>query len=151
MKLFNPIPIFVLTGLLCSAAFCSTEWIAHTHKVSIWADAGKPFGEVSATLETTGARPNHRIKSIVLTVNGKKFIVPQASFKNLKRPQINTASFRTEAGGSRRGEKASDSPWLYLMFRLENPDAKSISDYSRVYIRFQDGKLQTTHVWPNRE
>jgi hypothetical protein len=151
MKLFKPVPVLVLTGLLCSAAFCSTEWVAHTHKVSIWADAGKPFGEVSATLQTTGSRPNHRIKSITLTINGKKFIVPQASFKNLQRPQTSTAVFHTEGGGNRRREKDSGSPWLYLIFRLENPKAKSISDYSKVYIRFRDGKLQTTHIWPNSQ
>ena len=151
MKLFKSVPIFVLTALLINSASSSVEWVAHTHKVSIWADAGKPFGEVSATLQTTGTRPNLRIKSITLTVNGKKFVVPQASFKNLQRPQISTAVFHTEGGGSRRGEKDSGSPWLYLIFRLENPKAKSISDYSKVYIRFRDGKLQTTHVWPNSQ
>jgi hypothetical protein len=141
--------VLVLTAVSVNVALGSEEWMAHTHKVSIWADAGQHFGEVSATLQTTGAQPNHRIKSITLTVRGKKIVVPQASFKNLRRPQISTATFRTDAGGSRRGEKDSGSPWLYLVFRLENPRAKSASDYSNVYIRFRDGKLQTTQVWPS--
>ena len=149
MKLFKPFPVLVLTGLLCNAALCSEEPIAPTYKMSIWADAGKRFGKVSATLETTGSQPNDRIKSIVLTISGKKFVVPQASFKNLQRPRINTAQFLLGHGGFRRDGKSSSSPYLYLMFRLWNLKAKSDSDHPKVYIRFRDGKLQTTHIISN--
>jgi hypothetical protein len=146
MKLFKPTPVFVLTGLLCNAALCSEEPEVPTYKMSIWADGGKRFGKVNATLETTDSQKNLRIKSIVLTIKGKKFIVPQASFKNLQRPRINTAQFLLGHGGFRRDGKSSGSPYLYLMFRLWNLKAKSDSDHPKVYIRFRDGKLQTTHV-----
>jgi hypothetical protein len=68
--------------------------------------------------------------------------VPQADFEDLQNPLIETAEIRT--GGAMDG----GSPWLYLVFRLKKADAKTIADYPKVYIRFRDGRLQTTHIWP---
>lgn len=144
MKFLKPTSIVVLTGLLCSTAFGSRERLIPTHKVSIWANAGKPFGEVNATIETTSSVRNPRIKSIVLTVGRKKFAVPQASFKNLQHPLITSAEFRTETG-----TRTGGSPWLYLMFLLDTPKTKSLTDFQRVYITFRDGGLRETHVWSN--
>ncbi len=142
MKLLKPISTLILTGLICSPAFCSRERLIPTHKVSIWANAGKPFGEVNATIETTSSLRNPRIKSIILVVGGKKHTVPQASFKKLQHPLIETAEFRTETGA-----RDSGSPWLYLRFRLDMPNTKSSTDYQLFYITFRNGKLQETHTW----
>ncbi len=147
MKLQTSLRVLVLSGMLCSAAFCSEEDIHRPYKLSIWADAGKSFGNVSATIERTDPGPTYpykpiRVKSITLIVKNKKYVVPRASFKNLQSPLIHTAEFRT-IGGMDGG-----SPWLCLVFRLDNPKAKTITDYPKVYIRFRDGRLQTTQVLP---
>ena len=104
-------------------------------KAVLTADSGKTFGEVSATLETTGDGKDYRIKAITLTVGGKKYDVPKDQFNDLLDPLINTAEFRWESG------RDGDSPYLYLTFRLAKPGVKSVADYPRVYIRFRDGKL----------
>jgi hypothetical protein len=120
---------------LCGVLFASEEDILPPRKVALTADGGKAFGEVSATLETTGDGKDYRIKAITLTVGGKKYDVPKEQFNDLRDPLINTAEFRWEAG------RVGDSPYLYLTFRLAPPGVKSVADYPRVYIRFQDGKL----------
>lgn len=142
MKLIKPIPTVVLTGLLCSTAFCSRELLVPTHKISISANAEKPFGEVNATIETTSSLYNRRIKSIVLSVGGKKHIVPQASFKNLQHPLIETAAFTTEAGSYDGGSR-----WLYLRLKLDMPNTKSPTDYKLFYVTFRNGKLQGTDTF----
>jgi hypothetical protein len=120
---------------LCGVLFASEEEILAPRKVSLTADGGKAFGEVSATLETTGDGKDYRIKAITLTVGGKKYDVPKEQFNDLRDPLINTAEFRWEVG------RVGDSPYLYLTFRLAKRGARSVADYPRVYIRFRDGKL----------
>jgi hypothetical protein len=120
---------------LCGALFASEEETLPPRKVSLTADGGKAFGEVSATLEAAGAGQGYRIKAIALTVGGKRYDVPQEQLNDLRNPLINTAEFRWEAG------QEGDSPYLYLTFRLAEPGAKSAANHPRVYIRFRDGKL----------
>ena len=122
-----------------SAAIASEEEILSSHKITITADGRKPFGEVSATLETTKDGTERRIKSITLTVDGKALVVPKEQFADLSGPLIQTAEFRSEAG---RGS----GPWLYLTFQLAKAGAKSTSDRPRVYIRYQDGKLMERSI-----
>jgi hypothetical protein len=111
---------------------------ADGRKVAITADGRKAFGDVSATLETTTDGPD-RIKSIILTVEGKTFVVPKEQFDNLRDPLIKTAEFRYEEGrGSGR--------LLYLTFQLATQDAKAASDRVRVYIRYQNGKLMDRSI-----
>jgi hypothetical protein len=135
----------VLIG--CGAAAASEEEIlsarkvtisADGRKVAIIADGRKAFGEVSATLETTTDGPD-RIKSIILTVEGKTFVVPKKQFDDLRDPLIKTAEFRYEEG---RGS----GPWLYLTFQLATQDVKAASDRPRVYIRYQKGKLMERSI-----
>jgi len=102
-------------------------------KVTVTADGGKTFGKVSAMLETT-KNGTDRIKSILLTVEGKELVVPKEQFDDLRDPLMKTVQFRSEGG---RGS----GPWLYLTFQLAKVDAKSASDRPRVYIRYQNGKL----------
>ena len=133
--------------LAWSAAAASEEEFLPAHKITITedgrkatitADGGKTFGRVSATLETTKDRTD-RIKSILLTVDGKEFVVPKEQFGDLRDPLIKTAHFRWEAG---RGS----GPWLYLTFQLAKAEAKSPSDRPRVYIRYQNGKLMERSI-----
>src|SRR5437867_2151752 len=123
---------FAVVCLACGAAFASEEEVVPLHKVSLAGDAGKPFGEVRATIETTRDREDRRIKSITLTVDGKEVPIPEEQFRDLKNPLLNTAQFRTETGRDNQG------PLLYLTFQLAKPGAAS---YPRVYIRFQNGKV----------
>jgi len=108
-------------------------------KVTITADGTQGrFGEVSATLEMTKDGTD-RIKSILLTVDGKEIVVPKEQFDDLRDPLIKTAQFRWEAG---RGS----GPWLYLTFQLAKQEAKSASDRPRVYICYQNGKLMERSI-----
>lgn len=147
MKSQKTLQILVLSGVLCSAAFCSEEDIHTPYKLSLWTDAGKPFGNVSATIECTDPSSTYPykpifVKSITLIVKNKTYIVPQSSLKDLQNPLIHTAEFRT------MGARDGGSPWLCFVLRLDNPKAKTIADRPQVYIRFRDGRLQTTQVWP---
>jgi len=126
------IAALVFVGFVCGGAFASEEEFVALHKVSLSGDAGKPFGEVHATIETTKDRQDRRIKSITLTVNGKEVAVPKEQFSDLKHPLLRTAEFRTEGGRDNQG------PWLYLTFQLAKPETGSLS---RVYLRFRNGKL----------
>jgi hypothetical protein len=129
--------------LACGAAAASEEEFLPAHKVTITEDGSKVtvtadgsqgrFGKVSAILETTKDGTD-RIKSILLTVDGKEFVVPKEQFDDLRDPLIKTAQFRWEAG---RGS----GPWLYVTFQLANQEAKTDSERPRVYIRYQNGKL----------
>ena len=141
MKLLKPISTLMLTGLLCSPAFCSRERFVPAHKVSIWANAGKAYGEVNTTIETISSFYSRRITSIIFVLGSKKHTVPRAIFKYLQYPLIETAEFRTETGVRHGG-----SPWLYLRFKLDMPNTKSPTDYQLCYIRFRNGKLQETRT-----
>jgi hypothetical protein len=125
--------LFLTAGI----AFASEEQILSPSRttLTIIADAGKPFGEVRATIEGKRDEKGQHIQSISLTVAGKTFAVPSQQFADLRDPLIQTAEFRTEGG-------LGDGPWMYLMIRLEAPrGAKSIEDRPRVYFRYKDGKL----------
>jgi hypothetical protein len=122
-----------------SAAVASEEEILSPHKITITADSGKAFGEVSAALETRRDGKDRRIKAITFTVDGKAIVVPKEQFDDLRDPLIQTAEFRTEAGFDKH-------PWLYLTFQLAKAGAKSTSDRPRVYIRYQNGKLMERSI-----
>lgn len=144
MRLQKSLQVLVLSGVLCSPAFCSEEDIRAPHKISLWANAGRPFGNVGATIERTDPGSTYpykpiRIKSIVLIVGQKKYVVPQASFKNLQYPLIHTTEFRTI------GARDGGSPWLCLVF-LAKLNSKPGADSARIYIRFRDEQLQTTLI-----
>ena len=92
--------------LACGVVTASEEEFLPAHKVTITedgrkvtvtADGGKNFGKVRATLETTKDEADC-IKSIVLTVDGKEFVVPKEQFEDLRNPLMKTAQFRWEAG-----------------------------------------------------
>jgi hypothetical protein len=129
----------VFVCLACGAAIASEEEILTPYKITLAADAGKEFGEVTAAIERKSDAKDRRIKSITLTVNGKTFVVPKEQFSDLRDPLIQTAEFRWEAG---RGS----GPWLYLTFQLAKQGAKSTSDRPRVYIRYQNGKLMQRSI-----
>jgi hypothetical protein len=135
-------PLAAILGIACiawSAAVASEEEILSPHKVTITADGRKPFGEVSATLETTKDGKDSRIKSITLTVDGKAFVVPKEQFGDLRDPLIQTAEFRSETGFDKH-------PWLYLTFQLAKAGANAPSERQRVYIRYQNGKLMERSI-----
>jgi hypothetical protein len=107
-------------------------------KATVTADGGKTFGKVSATLETAKDGTD-RIKSILVTVDGKDFVVPKEQFDDLRDPLIKTAQFRWEAG---RGS----GPWLYVTFQLANQETKTDSERPRLYICYQNGKLKERFI-----
>lgn len=126
----------LIVCFLCGVVIASEEDILPPRKVCLTADGGKAFGEVSATLENG---KDYRIKAITLTVRGRNFQVPEEQFSDLRDPLINTAEFRVDGG---RGGQ----PLLYLTFRLAKPGAKSVAEYPRVYIRFENGKLLERYI-----
>jgi hypothetical protein len=138
MKSLKFFHVLILISLICRVGLCAEEDIRLPHKVSLWADAGKPFGEVNATLERTNPGRTQSGKgavvAITLVVKGKTFTVPPISFPELPQPLIHTAEIRT--GGARDG----GSPWLLLVFRVEA--TQQYGESHEVYIRFRDGKLQ---------
>jgi hypothetical protein len=124
--------------LLLGTAHASEEDIlpTRTRKLTISADGGRNFGEVSAAIETA---KDGRIKSINLFVGDKCYAVPQEQLTDLGPSLLHTAQFRAEAG---RG----GPPWLYLTFRVATPGALDPADCPLVYIRFRDGKVMDRHI-----
>jgi hypothetical protein len=128
-----------VTWLLLGTAHASEEDILPTRsKLTISADGGRGFGEVSAAIETA---KDGRIKSINLFVGDRCYAVPQEQLADLGPALLYTAQFRAEAG---RG----GPPWLYLTFRVAKPGALDSSDCPLVYIRFRDGKVMDRHIRP---
>jgi hypothetical protein len=124
--------------LLLGTAHASEEDILPTRKLTVSADGGRDFGEVTAAIET--ARDG-RVKSINLFVGGGCYAVPREQLEDLGPALLHTAQFRAEAG---RG----GPPWLYLTFRVAKPGALDASDCPLVYIRFRDGKVRDRHIRP---
>lgn len=123
--------------IACATCLASQEQIFVPHKVSIFADTGKEFGEVSATVETTKETDSRkrRIKAIGLTVGGKTYAVPEKEFSDLQWVLIDSVELRTVEAGL-----TVDDPELYLTFQLQRAGAASPEERPTVSIRYRNGK-----------
>jgi hypothetical protein len=105
----------ILPGLLCllpQISFCSEEDILEPHEVSVRANAGAQFGEVSATIRTKGHALERRISDIKLQVGGKSVRMPEKAYSDLTSPLLNTVELRRAAG------RHEAEPFLYIYFQV---------------------------------
>lgn len=127
-----------LAGLvLSSPALFATQVKYHlAYKVTLTADVGAPFGEVSVVLETTreAAGETRRLKLIRIAVGGKTVDVPTKQFNSLAKPLLDTAQIQTSVGLDNR-------PELYVVIQV----GKWGDDYKRdrrtVFFTYKNGKV----------
>lgn len=92
----------ILSALLCllpQVSLCSQEFILEPIEVSIRADAGEPFGEVSTTICASGRDSERRISDIKLRVGSKSVRIPERAYSDLESPLlVFQVGFRTSDG-----------------------------------------------------
>lgn len=100
--------VATLSGLLAaSPALGSQERILSPKKVVLTAEAGKPFGEVTAEVTTRGGKKDLRFGSVRLRVGGEWHQVPKKALVDLSFGMLQKVELRTERG-------FGDAPWLYV-------------------------------------
>jgi hypothetical protein len=135
----SPFIALLLTLAFCSSASASKERILEPYQVTISADAGKPFGEVTIEIKTNKAPNNPRITSIRLNVNGKWKDVPKKAFSDLDSPLLTKTAIRTEKGHD-------DSPWLYIYFEVFHTDENGTIAPKKIHICYHKRKFERRSI-----
>lgn len=139
--------------ILLAAALCVLPWlvfgseeeILEPVEISLRADGGTPFGEVSVSIRTKGRAGERRISEIQLKVGGKAVRVPEKAYSGLTSPLLNTVELRTEAGYDR------DS-WLYIYFQTAYRTSDGQWRPKRVRIAYHAGRIESRSIeTPNAE
>jgi len=120
---------------LCAATGRASEEEIHPwKKVSLVANTGQHFGDVTVTAEgTVGVQP--LLTALTITVKGKTLVVPSAALRDLPGLQLHTLQVRSEAGYDR-------DPWLYLVMALWRPGRPAAVATEEVHFAIQQGKLK---------
>jgi hypothetical protein len=113
----------------------SEEQIIFPSEISITANAGEPFGEVTVEIIADKALEASKIKSIRLKINGEWQSVPERAFSDLENVFIQTPEIRIEKG-------YDNNPWLYIYFEL--PHRMESDNYlpRRVHIAYHKNKFE---------
>jgi hypothetical protein len=133
------IVLSVLLCLLPQVSFCSEEDILEPVEVSIRANAGAPFGQVSATIRTKGRDLDRRISDIELQVGSKSVRIPEKAYTDLALPLLNTVELRTEAGYDKE-------PWLYIFFQVGFRTSDGQWRPKRVHIAYHAGRIESRSI-----
>lgn len=133
------IALSVLFCLLPQISFCSEEEILEPVEVSIRADAGASFGEVSATIRTRGRDSERRISDIKLQVGSKSVRIPEKAYSDLASPLLNSVELRTEASYDKE-------PWLYIFFQVGFRTSDSQWRPKRVHIAYHAGRIESRSI-----
>jgi hypothetical protein len=136
MKLPFIVPVIML--VFCSMVSASKERVIEPYQVTISADAGKPFGEVTLEIKTNKVPNSPKITSIRLKVNGEWKDVPKRAFVDLDSPLLTKTAIRTESG--------DDSPWLYIYFEVSHQDENGVWAPKRVHISYHKGKYESRGI-----
>ncbi len=125
--------------LLPRFGFSSEEQILEPSQVSLRADAGAPFGEVSVNIRTKGRNAERRISSIELTIGGKAVRIPEKAYSDLALPLLNTVELRTEPGYDR-------NPWLYIFLQTAYRTSDGQWRPKRIHIAFHAGRVESRSI-----
>lgn len=131
--------VLVLIVLLSQPSLCSEELVLEPAEVSIRADAGQPFGKVSATIRADGRDAERRVADIKLQVGGKSVPIPEKAYRDLASPLLNTLELRTEVGYDK-------SPWLYIVFQVGFRTADGLWQPKRVHIAYHAGRIESRSI-----
>ncbi len=132
----------LLAGALCLVprfGFSSEEQILEPIAVSLRADAGADFGEVSVNIRTKGRTSERRISKIELTVGGKAVHIPEKAYSDLVSPLLNTVELRTEPGYDR-------NPWLYIFLQTAYRTSDGQWRRKRIHIAFHAGRVESRSI-----
>ncbi|MBW1810791.1 MAG: hypothetical protein JRJ19_13740 [Deltaproteobacteria bacterium] len=113
----------------------SQERTHFPYSISMSADTGKLFGEVSVQIESERDKSKPKIKSIRLQIKGKWKTVPAKAFADLESPLLHKSEIRTERGWG-------DSPWLYIYFEVLHWDDKGKWHTRKVHIAWHKGRFE---------
>ncbi len=133
--------------ILLAAAVCVLPWfvfgseeeILEPVEISLRADGGTPFGEVSVSIRTKGRDSERRIADIQLKVGGKAVRVPEKAYSGLTSPLLNTVELRTEAGYDKH-------PWLYIYFQTAYRTSDGQWRPKRVHIAYRAGRIESRSI-----
>jgi hypothetical protein len=139
-KLLLGLALVLFMGLALQRGFCSEEDILEPVEVSIRADAGAPFGEVSATIRTKGSEPERRISGIKLHVGSKSVRIPEEAYSDLTLPLLNTIELRREGG------RRDNEPWLYIFFQVGFRTSDGQWRPKRVHIAYHAGRIESRSI-----
>ncbi len=131
--------IVLAVSMFCMVLAASEERILNPCKVSISADAGKPFGDVTVEIVTNKNEKDLKIISIRIKIHGKWKKIPERAFADLKSPLLNNVQIRTETG-------YDDSPWLYIFFKLGHYDKNGKWNPKRVHIFYHKGHFERRSI-----
>ena len=131
--------LIALVGLVCLPALASQEKIIQPYKVTVSADAGKPFGDVTVEITTDRKADNPKITAIRLKVDGEWQDVPKKAFTDLDSPLLNETEIRTEVG-------RDDSPWLYIYFEVSHRDNSGTWRPKQVHIGYHKGRFEQRSI-----
>jgi hypothetical protein len=138
-KIILCLALALFMGLALQRGFCSQEAILEPVEASIRADAGAPFGEVSATLRTKGRNLERRISDIKLRVGRKSIRIPEKAYSDLTLPLLNTIELRREPGYDKE-------PWLYIFFQVGFHTSDGQWRPKRVRIAYHAGRIESRSI-----
>lgn len=122
--------------LLCGRALGTEEAILNPHRVHLSVDAGEPFGEAEAIVESSGKGEDCRVQSMSLTVGGKTYSVPRSQLQDLRDPLLRTVQLR----------RAGEGKDAYLNLTLKLWVRKSAAEFPEACVVFHGGKLKKLYV-----
>jgi hypothetical protein len=122
-----------LALLAARPAAASEEEIHAWRRVTVTVTAGD-FGDVEVTAEAAPP-PQSRLKSVGLTVKGKKLVVPAAALKDAPAIRLETLAVHSERGYDQH-------PWLYVVIKVAKGGLPAGAVDGWLYFAVQDGKLR---------
>ncbi|MBN2497648.1 MAG: hypothetical protein JXR96_23850 [Deltaproteobacteria bacterium] len=129
--------VFLLSACTLAAqpALGSQERILSPRKVSLVADAGAPFGEVCARIETATEAGTIRFASVELELGGQRHRVPAKGLSGLGFVMLQKVELRTERGWD-------DAPWLYVYAEVAEMQGSQRWITKKVHFAFHKGRFE---------
>jgi hypothetical protein len=131
--------LFVPLALVALPALASQERTHFAHTITMSADTGDPFGEITVEIKTGRDKTNPKIQSIRMMIGGKWKTVPAKAYADLDSPMLHKTEIRTEPGMGR-------GPWLYIYFEVVHYDAKGKWHTRKVHIAWLKDRFEYRSV-----
>lgn len=131
----TPLIVMLFTLLTAAPAMGSQERILSPKKVVLTADAGKPFGQVTAAVTTRGGKKDMRFGKVRLQVGGEWHKVPEKALADLSFGMLQKVELRTERG-------FGDAPWLYVYAEIAVQDDAGRWVTRKVHFAYHKGRFE---------
>jgi hypothetical protein len=122
-----------------SSLHASEEQIHFPTEITITANAGEIFGEVTAEIKTNKESKSPKIKSIRLNIDDEWKLVPEKAFADLENVLLQKTEIRTEKG-------YDESPWLYIYFEISHRTESGSYFPKRVHIAYRKDKFESRFI-----